>query len=190
MITYILQHDKSLVQSVGGMIYQGENLVDKVMFIVPKEYEGLDMTEFKYYLRYVTLDNKIHNELLTIDNDDYKDKYMTFNISVNSKIATFADELKIKLIVTKDDTEIFYSGDSVIKINPIDIAYAYNVSSSEGVTPTPSGDIPNGLKISDDGKKIYLTKDGIVVGTPIDITNLVVKEVQTTNGETFKIGEI
>ena len=61
-----MDEHKQLVTTVRQTIYQRENLVDKIQFLLPEEYENHSLSDFTAILKYVDPTNVPHSEVQKI----------------------------------------------------------------------------------------------------------------------------
>ena len=64
MYTIVMNKDKSLQATKTTTIYQRENLVDKIQFLFPQQYDEFDFTTCTATLKYVDQANIPHAEIL------------------------------------------------------------------------------------------------------------------------------
>ena len=53
MYTILLQNDKSLVATNRCTIHQREKLMDKLVFLIPKTYNDIDLTDFIIQMQWI-----------------------------------------------------------------------------------------------------------------------------------------
>ena len=114
MYQIMMNADKNLISTNTVRLYQREKLVDKIQFIFPKEYEGIDLKSCTAYLIYTNPMNEIYMEFLTISNDDYKDNYFTCVVPIDTKLTKYAGDVVMHVQFTKFDDEL---GDQVVLIS-------------------------------------------------------------------------
>lgn len=104
----LLKSDKSLIQTKKISIFQRESLVDRLNFLVPFQYEGMDMEPFNVTLQYLDVAGTVHAEKLVRLSDgqggyeDYEDAdgnktHMIYRLDVDSKLTLLAGDITIKL---------------------------------------------------------------------------------------------
>ena len=94
-----MKNNKDLVLSVETKIYQRENVVDKIKFYVPNNYDGLDLSPFTATLYYTDPTDMAQMEILEKQESD-KDNFLLFTLPVNTKITVFAGEVTMHLSLT------------------------------------------------------------------------------------------
>lgn len=125
--------NRSLDTTVKTNIMQKENLVDKIQFLVPPTYNGLDLSNFACTLKYVDPNGAYHVEVLEKDEDTYKD-YLRYVLPITTTLSKYIGECKIRLSMLgvyreteESDLQNFVlnSDSTVIKINKPDGFYDF-----------------------------------------------------------------
>lgn len=81
-----LDDDMNLVITVREPIYQGDNLNQKIIYLIPKTIGDIDIASAKLYLNYIYADGTPDiDELNRLDNM-YNDKYYQYTLPVTSKL--------------------------------------------------------------------------------------------------------
>ena len=143
MYTIIMNSDKSLSKTIETTLYQGENLVDKIKFLIPKTYGESDLSAFTVWLVYLDGGNVRRSEKLVLSDPNYKDSMLCYYVPVNSTLTKFAGNIKIHLTLSGDSTQLLHSGDANIYIAPVDPCYhkvVVSPDSSGGNSGENSGD--------------------------------------------------
>lgn len=142
MYTILMHPDKHLTKTAVSVIYQKENLVDKLKFIVPRIYGGLNMCDFKTTLMYTTPSGEDCAEVIQISDVAYKEGWMCGYVPVDSRLTELAGDVTLRLVFTNSD-QILQSGSTTITV--------YATDGPEINTPGdgPSGDdsIHNGFEV-------------------------------------------
>lgn len=125
MFTVFMDSDKRLSKRSETTLYQGENLVDKLKFIIPKAYNGIDLSAFTINLAFTDPANVVRKDTLVLEDANYKDSYMCYYIPVTSSLTKFAGDIKVHLIIKNDQGQLMHSGDTVISITPTDPCYQH-----------------------------------------------------------------
>lgn len=68
MYTILLQNDKSLVATNRCTIHQREKLMDKLVFLVPKTYNDIDLTDFIIQMQYIDQGMKFSLKFFLVTN--------------------------------------------------------------------------------------------------------------------------
>ena len=119
-LVILLKSDKSLLQTRKIRIYQRENLIDLMSFLVPMQYEfinvedsGFDMTAFTVVMNYLDQSGTVHSEILQryshtdpgtgeIEYEDYEDKagnhtHMIYRLPIDSRLTDVCGDYIINL---------------------------------------------------------------------------------------------
>lgn len=137
MYTIVMNPDKHLTKTAIKKIYQNENLVDKLKFIIPRTYEGLDLPTFKTTLVYILPSGEEKTEVLQLSNEIYKENWVCGYLPIDSKLTNVAGEVELRLIFMDPEQRILRSGSTTIVIS--------GVGSTNANTPdVPGEDIPSG----------------------------------------------
>lgn len=86
MYTIVMRDDKSLRITEKATLYQREKLIDKIQFLIPKTYEGTDISGFTATLKYVDQGNVAHMEILTLTEDEDEDPSLVLSTGINDSI--------------------------------------------------------------------------------------------------------
>ena len=134
-----MNSDKSLTRTVETTLYQGERLVDKIKFLLPQTYDGLDLSQFEVYLTYVDGGNVLHSEQLELSDPNYKGSMLCYCVPVGCCLTRFAGDVEVHLTLSKSKKQIMHSGDTNIYITPTDPWYQKIVDAND-CTCGESGD--------------------------------------------------
>ena len=125
MFTVFMDSDKRLSKRSETTLYQGENLVDKLKFIIPQTYNGIDLSTFTVCLAYTDPANVVRRDTLALVDANYKESFMCYHVPVTSALTKFAGDIKVHLIIKNDQGQLMHSGDTVISIAPTDPCYQH-----------------------------------------------------------------
>lgn len=103
MYSIVMDKNKCLIKSCGITLYQGESLIDKLQFLIPKEYNGFDLGTFTAKVRYTLPGNVSGSEDLNINKESYNDTHYSFTLPIDSKISTIAGDVTLHLTFLKVD---------------------------------------------------------------------------------------
>lgn len=103
MYSIVMDKNKFLIKSCGITLYQGESLIDKLQFLIPKEYNSFDLGTFAVKVRYILPGNISGSEDLDINKESYNDTHYSFALPVDSKISTIAGDVTLYLTFLKID---------------------------------------------------------------------------------------
>lgn len=105
MYTIVMDDYKNLIATVKMRICQHEKLIDKLQFLLPQTYGDLDLSQFTVALKYIDNGNKAHIELLTRDEELYKER-LRYTVPIDSALTVFSGDIDLRLTLTKIDPSI------------------------------------------------------------------------------------
>ena len=125
---------KQLIATITSNIYQREKLVDKIQFLIPQEYDELDLSEFTAILKYVDQGNVSHAEILQKDEDLYKDR-LRYTLPIDTSLTQFSGDITIRLTFSKTDLEnkkqyVLHTGEYVFTVLPMSDYYTFDPDTS------------------------------------------------------------
>ena len=130
MYVILMQSDKTLVQRNKIVIYQREKLVDKIRFLIPQTYEDISLSECMVVLKYLDQGNVAHSEVLTLEEDLYKD-HLSYTFPIDTKLTAFSGDVKLRLSFLQLNTEnglheeVLHSGETIITVRPLADYYTF-----------------------------------------------------------------
>lgn len=129
MYIVVMQKDKSLLATVTTTLYQHENLVDKVFFLFPQNYNGLELSECTAVIKYLDQGNVPHTEVLQKSEELYKD-HLQYFLPIDSSLTKFAGDVKVRITFSKTDVAenkqyVLNTGEITISIAPLSDYYAF-----------------------------------------------------------------
>lgn len=129
MYTIIMNENKDLITTSRHTLYQREKLIEKIQFLLPTTYNDLDLTKFQVVLKYADQLNVPHAEILTRDEELYKNR-IRCTLPVDTNLSKFSGDIKIRLTLDHVDLEtnnhyVLNSGENVIKITPLEDFYHF-----------------------------------------------------------------
>lgn len=193
MYTIVMQNDKSLRITQKTTLYQREKLVDKIQFLIPPEYEELDLSDFSAVLKYKDQGSVAHMEILTKDPESYNG-YAKYTLPVDTNLTQFAGDINIRITLTKIDLEnkkqyVLHTGEAVISILPLSDYYAFVTDESLEPIDQLIGNLDAKIEalnkiseIYDSSKadnivkhddKIQLSSNGVPIGDAITIPDAI-----------------
>lgn len=119
MYTIIMNENKQFVASVVRTIYQKENLADKIQFLFPEKYGDIILSECNARLQYVDIANELHIEPLARDSELYKGR-VRYILPVDSELSRFAGNIAIRVVFTRNNSEVLKTGTYVLTIEKDD----------------------------------------------------------------------
>lgn len=102
MYTIVIDKYKQLNATIKTILYQRENLTEKVQFLIPEYYNEIDLKEYTAILKYLDQSNTSHAEILEKDDTLYKGK-IRYILPINSELSKFSGDIAIRITFTKID---------------------------------------------------------------------------------------
>ncbi len=107
------------------LLYQGENLVDNFHLLLPKIYKEIDLESYTIALKYVTSVNTAKYEILTLNNNAYKNDYLEYVLPITTELTKASGEVRLYITMSKFDTVskrkyISHSSETTIRILPVE----------------------------------------------------------------------
>lgn len=104
MIYIKLNDDLSLAITVSGTIHAGDNMSQKITYLVPAQVGEIDVAGAYVYLNYVCADGSSDMVKLARSENLYNNTYYQFVTQVTCKISRYPGEVRTWLSVTTPDT--------------------------------------------------------------------------------------
>lgn len=145
LYTILMNDDKSLTISTRIKLYQRENLVDKVQFLFPQTYEEQSLRDFTFVLKYTDSGQVAHAEILTIEDELYKDK-LRCTLPIDTELTRYAGDITLRITLTRVDADeavqyVLHTGDVKITISPVSDLYAFITDESLEVIDQKIGEL-------------------------------------------------
>lgn len=194
MYTIVMRDDKSLRITEKATLYQREKLIDKIQFLIPKTYEGTDISGFTATLKYVDQGNVAHMEVLTLTEDEEYPEYSKYILPVDTNMNQFSEDIKLRITLSKIDLDsrtqyVLHTGEVIITILPLEDYYAFVTDESLekidqiiGAIDTKIEALKKIAEIYDEEKadnivrqkdgKIQLTSNGVLIGNSVSINGI------------------
>ena len=100
MYTILVTDEHELIATQRERIMQRSKLIDKLHFLVPPNYDNLDMSATTVYMEYKTpVGHEYSSELLTMSSQPYKD-HLEFIVPFDTNLTKEAGDLEIQLSFT------------------------------------------------------------------------------------------
>lgn len=113
-----MNSDKSLVITIPTTIFRGETRADLITFLVPAEYEGINLADCAMLMRYILPDGAGKSEPLSYLPEMYK-SYLQFSTIVNTRLTAQDGEVIVWLTaIDGDDGVVLKTGEAIIDIQP------------------------------------------------------------------------
>lgn len=129
MYTIVMDKYKQLNATIKTILYQRENLTEKVQFLIPEYYNEIDLKEYTAILKYLDQYNTSHAEILEKDDTLYKGK-IRYILPINSELSKFSGDITIRITFTKIDMDtqtqyVLHTGETSITISPLKDYYTF-----------------------------------------------------------------
>lgn len=201
--------DKSLQATVRTKIYQRESLVDKFRFLIPQTYNDVDLSDFAVVLKYLDQGNEAQTEILTREDELYKD-YYSYILPVDTNLTRFAGDITLHLTMSKVDMEEMkeYSletGETTITISPLSDYYHFTSNKTFDVITQKVNELnvkleamdkmaatydaakADNIKLDTESSELYLTSNGKAIGDKISLNDLGDEIADTTEDGLIKV---
>ena len=114
MYTILMDDKKNLITNVRNTIHYKENGVDKIQFLLPPQYEDINIVEYTIVLKYVDPYGNFHTEVLVPDEELYKN-YLRYTLPVTTQLTQVVGVITLRLSVIQ-----FLPGEETTVINKLD----------------------------------------------------------------------
>lgn len=88
-----LDEDMNLVTTVKETIYRGDNLNQKIIYLIPLKVGDIDMLTATVYLNFIRADGEPDVVMLERQDDKYKESYYQYVLPVTCKLSRYAGEV-------------------------------------------------------------------------------------------------
>ena len=110
--------DKDLIITIKTTLYRGEKNADIIRFLIPAEYEGRNMADCAFLMRYIDANGSGRSEALGYLPEMYKD-YLQLSTVVNTRLTVADGEVTIWLTaIDSNDSVVLKTGEVIVDINP------------------------------------------------------------------------
>ncbi len=100
MLKILFKPNKTLVITRDMRIYQNENLANKLVIYIPKEWSDYQLVNFNIIMKWLNSGNKAYAEALTIEEESDREGYLLCTLPLDTKFTQFAGNNIIKLTMT------------------------------------------------------------------------------------------
>lgn len=191
MYTIVMDKYKQLNTTIKTILYQRENLTEKIQFLIPEYYNEIDLKEYTVILKYIDQSSISHAEILESDDELYKGK-IRYILPVNSELSKFSGDISVRITFTKIDMDtqtqyVLHTGETSITISPLKDYYTFVPDASLEFVDQLVGNLEAKLEATEriaeiyDNKKadnityenndIQLTSNGKKIGNSITISD-------------------
>lgn len=194
MYTIVMRDDKSLRITEKATLYQREKSIDKIQFLIPKTYEGTDISGFTATLKYVDQGNVAHMEVLTLTEDEEYPEYSKYILPVDTNMNQFSGDIKLRITLSKIDLDsrtqyVLHTGEVIITILPLEDYYAFvtdeslekidqiiwaidtKIEALKKIAEIYDEEKADNIVRQKDGK-IQLTSNGVLIGNSVSINGI------------------
>ena len=197
MYTFLICQDNSIVATEKERIMEKSSLVDKMRFIVEKQYNGYDMAEFDLLIEaFLPITHEVRIEKLEIADNNYKDLYYVYELPINSQITKEAGDVSFSMSFVKTemdgDVNILYYIRRIetghYKVLPVETWFAIpdtaldqltqlylqnkqSILALRDVADSLANTAPNDMVV-DGNDAIRLAHDGVMIGNGITVATL------------------
>ena len=129
MYTIVMDKYKQLNATIKTILYQRENLTEKIQFLIPEYYNEIDLKEYTAVLKYIDQSNISHAEILEKDDELYKGK-IRYILPINSELSKFSGDIIIRITFTRIDMDtqtqyVLHTCETSITISPLKDYYTF-----------------------------------------------------------------
>lgn len=120
LLFYIkLENDESLVITAKDTIYRGENLNQKIIYLIPRTVDDVDIMSSRIYLNYVREDGIADVVELEDVGVMYNERYYQYTLPINCKITNVAGNVSTWLHFIPNSSEhiVAKSGECILTVN-------------------------------------------------------------------------
>lgn len=114
MYTILMDDKKNLITTVRNTIHYKENGVDKIQFLLPPQYDDINIVEYTITLKYVDPYGNFHTEVLVPDEELYKN-YLRYTLPVTTQLTQVVGVITLRLSIIQ-----FLPGEETTVINKLD----------------------------------------------------------------------
>ena len=196
MYTIIMDKYKNLNTTVRTTLFSQESAVDKIQFLIPPQYNEVDLTDYIVTLKYVDPNGNFHSEVLTLDAEMYKN-YLRYELPVTTELTQVCGTLTLRLTLMKfsqqetegeegegEDEELIVDRLETesttitiqkptgfmdyVEIEDIDIYTAQLAQLTKEVEDL-SEKVPTDLEINSENQNLHLVHDSTQIGEGVEI---------------------
>ncbi len=190
-----LEKNMKLVTTVAQPIYRGDNLFQKIIYVIPKIVGRVDMLTAYVYLNYIRADGVADVVVLQRLGEEYNDEYYQYTFPITTKLTKFPGQICTWLHIfsgSPSKPAVAKSGECMLSVQDSKsmdgyledrhLSALYQIhrnfdAQMEQVTEELSGKA-DGITYVDGEDTLQLTSKGEAVGEPLNI-NETVEDVMT-----------
>lgn len=109
-----IENEKTLVTTMHVPVYCGENCADVFVFLIPKSYNDLNLSDCTVSMHYVLPDGCEHDERLTRELSPYNDRYNHYVLAIDSDFTSLVGEIKLYLVISNAESNLVLRSSSTV----------------------------------------------------------------------------
>lgn len=153
-----MEDDKSLVTTIKSTIYRGELNANRILFLLPNEWEEHLLADYGVRLDYITPDGVGNSEMLAFEQDSYKG-YLQVYVPVDCPMTDQAGSVELWLsILDREGTVVIKTGSNYLSVVERKAISDYYPSEKRELLDTLASDVET-LKRTKADNLIYDAKD-------------------------------
>lgn len=191
MFAIKLEEDKSLVVTVPATIYQHERNADTLIFLIPKYYDDVNLSDCTVLLRYILPNGVGKSEQLEIDPASHNRNYNRYHLKMSTALTETAGEIELWLsLIDLYDNLVIQSGTSFIEVVPAKDITDYLSSHDLNQLDRLNAQVTRLEKQKADNivltpeKLLQLTSKGAPIGDTVDIAKAMEEPDDDENNST------
>ena len=182
---YIKLEDRALIPTVTEPIYRGDNLNQKIRFLIPHDVDDIEVATAMLYLCYVRADGVADVAVLERDEADYNETYYQYAFPVDCKLTKYPGEVCAWLNIYNGDVSqpmVAKTGEVVLRVqasknmddylcdHQMSALYALQKSTNSSVETIQAAldKKADSLVYDADEKKLWRESDGKKIGEAVD----------------------
>lgn len=182
---YIKLEDRALIPTITEPIYRGDNLNQKIRFLIPHTIDDIEVATAMLYLCYVRADGVADVAVLERDEADYNETYYQYAFPVDCKLTKYPGEVCAWLNIYNGDVSqpmVAKTGEVVLRVqdsknmddylcdHQISALYTLQKSTNSSVETIQAAidKKADGLVYDVDTKKLWLESGGKKIGKAVD----------------------
>lgn len=161
MYTIKMENDKSLVTTIKSTIYRGELNANRILFLLPNEWEEHLMADYGVRLDYILPDEVGYSEMLAAEPDGYKG-YLQFYVPLDSPMTAQVGKVELWLsVLDRDGAVVIKTGSVCLAVEERKAIADYYPAEKRELIAALAGDVET-LKHTKADNLIYDTKDNFL----------------------------
>lgn len=156
-----MENDKSLVTAIKSTIYRGELNANRILFLLPNEWEEHLLADYGVRLDYITPDGIGNSEMLAPEQDSYKG-YLQFYVPVDSPMTDQEGSVELWFsILDRDGTVVIKTGSNYLFVEERKAITDYYPDEKRELLDTLAADVEN-LKRTKADNLIHNEEEGFL----------------------------